>query len=45
MRVFIIRPFGTKDQIDFDQVEAELIQPALAQVGHRDLQVYGSTRV
>jgi hypothetical protein len=29
MRAFIIRPFGTKKEIDFDKVEAELINPAL----------------
>ncbi|MFK8017094.1 MAG: tetratricopeptide repeat-containing protein [Gammaproteobacteria bacterium] len=29
MHAFIIRPFGTKQGIDFDRVEAELIAPAL----------------
>ena len=29
MRAFIIRPFGTKEGIDFDRVERELIDPAL----------------
>lgn len=29
MRAFIVRPFGTKESIDFDRVERELIQPAL----------------
>jgi hypothetical protein len=29
MRAFIIRPFGTKQGINFDRVEAELIDPAL----------------
>lgn len=43
MRVFIIRPFAVKEDIDFDRVERELIQPALAQLGHHDLQVSGST--
>lgn len=43
MRAFIIRPFGTKDEIDFDRVEAELIQPALRQLGRDDMQVSGST--
>lgn len=43
MRAFIIRPFGTKDGIDFDQVEAALIQPALAQLGRPDMQVSGAT--
>jgi nucleotide-binding universal stress UspA family protein len=32
MRAFIIRPFGTKQEIDFDRVEAELIDPALARL-------------
>ena len=38
MQAFIVRPFGIKQDINFDQVEAELIQPALKQVG-----VTGST--
>src|SRR5437763_3677282 len=29
MNAFIIRPFGQKKGIDFDQVEADLIRPAL----------------
>ena len=29
MRAFIIRPFGTKNEINFDQVEKDLIDPAL----------------
>ncbi|HEY0170297.1 MAG TPA: tetratricopeptide repeat-containing protein [Pyrinomonadaceae bacterium] len=29
MRAFIIRPFGTKNDIDFDEVERALIAPAL----------------
>ena len=29
MRAFIIRPFGTKNDINFDDVEAKLIDPAL----------------
>ena len=31
--VFIVRPFGTKNGIDFDRVENELIRPALDQAG------------
>ncbi len=31
-RVFIVRPFGTREGIDFDAVEAKLIQPALSRV-------------
>ena len=29
MRAFIVRPFGTKNGIDFDLVEKELVRPAL----------------
>ncbi len=32
-RAFIVRPFGTKSGIDFDRVEAELIDPALKRLG------------
>jgi hypothetical protein len=32
MRAFIVRPFGVKNDIDFDQVERELIDPALTAV-------------
>src|SRR5262245_9325928 len=31
-RVFIVRPFGTREGIDFDAVEAKLIQPAIGAV-------------
>jgi hypothetical protein len=37
-RVFIVRPFGVKEAIDFDAVERVLIQPAMAAAG-----VTGST--
>jgi hypothetical protein len=33
MRAFIIRPFGTKNEINFDDVEEKLINPALNQLG------------
>ncbi len=33
MRAFIVRPFGTKSDIDFDRVERELIAPALDALG------------
>jgi len=33
MRAFIVRPFGTRNGIDFDQVEQLLIGPALDKVG------------
>ena len=33
MHAFIVRPFGIKQGIDFDKVEAELIRPALDEAG------------
>lgn len=33
MRAFIIRPFGTRKGINFDQVESQLIGPALQRIG------------
>jgi tetratricopeptide (TPR) repeat protein len=33
MRAFIIRPFGTKNDINFDEVERLLIAPALERIG------------
>ena len=33
MGVFIVRPFETKEGIDFDRVQKELIEPALLQLG------------
>jgi hypothetical protein len=33
MHVFIVRPFGIKNGIDFDRVESELIRPAMAAAG------------
>src|SRR6266849_6906568 len=33
MRAFIVRPFGIKNEIDFDAVERVLIAPALKEVG------------
>ncbi|NOT56730.1 MAG: hypothetical protein HOP18_19195 [Deltaproteobacteria bacterium] len=33
MNVFIVRPFGTKNNINFDRVETELIRPAMRAVG------------
>jgi len=32
MRAFIIRPFGTKNDINFDEVEQKLIDPALSRL-------------
>jgi tetratricopeptide (TPR) repeat protein len=37
-RAFIVRPFGLKEGVDFDAVEAALIQPALRKAG-----IQGST--
>ncbi len=33
LNVFIVRPFGNKNGIDFDKVEKELIRPAMQQAG------------
>src|SRR5688572_6768844 len=33
MNVFIVRPFGTKNGVDFDRVEKDLIRPAMGQAG------------
>ena len=33
MRAFIVRPFGTKDGINFDEIESLLIAPALKRIG------------
>lgn len=33
MLAFIVRPFGVKNDIDFDKVDKELIQPALLRTG------------
>ena len=33
MFVFVVRPFGTKNDIDFDKVHRELIAPAMARLG------------
>jgi hypothetical protein len=35
VRAFIVRPFGTKQNIDFDRVEKDLIAPALHAAGVR----------
>ncbi len=42
-RVFIVRPFGVKDGVDFDRVEALLIQPAIRGVSGAGLE--GGTTV
>jgi hypothetical protein len=33
MHVFIVRPFGTKNDIDFERIERDLIRPAIDQAG------------
>lgn len=43
MRAFIVRPFGTKEGIDFDRVERELIQPALEHLTTLGFAVQGGT--
>jgi len=43
MRVFVVRPFGEKEGIDFERVERELIQPALVRLGTMGIQVAGGT--
>jgi len=43
VRVFIVRPFGIKEGIDFDRVEAELIRPALDRMQRPDRPVAGAT--
>ena len=43
MRVFIIRPFGTQENIDFEKVESDLIQPALKRLRELGVDVAGGT--
>jgi hypothetical protein len=43
MRAFIVRPFGVKEGIDFDRVERELVQPALARLNDLGFSVKGGT--
>jgi len=38
IRAFIVRPFGKRSDIDFDAIEAQLIQPALGR-----LEIQGGT--
>jgi hypothetical protein len=33
MHIFIVRPFGTKNGVDFDRVENELVRPAMEKAG------------
>lgn len=41
MRVFVIRPFGTKSGVDFDAVDRDLIQEALAHLRGQGINVAG----
>jgi tetratricopeptide (TPR) repeat protein len=43
MRLFVIRPFGKKEGIDFDRVDSELIQPAVAALEQYGFAVAGGT--
>lgn len=43
MRVFVIRPFGVKEGIDFDAVDEQLIQPALRRIETADHPISGGT--
>jgi hypothetical protein len=43
MRVFVIRPFGTKEGIDFERVDAALIQPALRKLETPENPISGGT--
>ncbi|HET9270939.1 MAG TPA: tetratricopeptide repeat-containing protein [Vicinamibacterales bacterium] len=43
MRVFVVRPFGEKEGIDFERVDRELIQAALARLAAQGIQVAGGT--
>ena len=45
MRAFLVRPFGTKDGVDFDRVERELVQPALLRLAELGVDVTGGTTV
>ena len=43
MRLFIVRPFGTKEGIDFDRVDQELIQPAVQRLAQYGFPMSGGT--
>jgi hypothetical protein len=45
VRVFVVRPFGEKEGIDFDRVERELIQPALHRLSEAGISVSMGTSV
>ena len=43
MRLFIVRPFGTKEGIDFERVDKDLIQPAVQQLEQHGYPMSGGT--
>lgn len=43
MRLFVIRPFGTKEGIDFERVDHDLIQPATARLKDYGFPISGGT--
>jgi len=43
MRLFVIRPFGIKEGIDFERVDKELIQPAVARLAQYGFPMSGGT--
>lgn len=43
MRAFIVRPFGVQEEIDFDRVQLELIEPALALLREWKIPMDGGT--
>jgi hypothetical protein len=43
MRAFIVRPFGTQQEIDFDRVQRELIEPALEHLRQQGMAIDGGT--
>lgn len=43
MRVFVIRPFGTQEGIDFDRVDRELIQAAYPKLAQQGIELFGGT--
>src|SRR5437868_12473200 len=43
MRAFIVRPFAVQEGIDFDRMQIELIEPALARLRSLGTQIDGGT--
>ena len=45
IRVFVVRPFAKKEGIDFERIDAELIQPALSRLAQiHDVDISGEAR-